>query len=295
MEMLNRETERAERSGRIREFMKSLARNMMCYICFVSPIIVIGVVWFDMTPALAWRTVYGGIPLIVVFVMTERAMMDIGRDAGKVDKEMLEARGYYRELRAKAITAGTSRMKEFVLLEIDEELVTAKQAACKKLKLDYDVYIAECADKSKKELKKKFGSRVRAAQVYAVNLIRPIVLTVDMIMSEAPTNRGRGGIGKTADEFLDEKKGIRGTAWAVLSVFLVTGFAIGPVRMFSWQIVAYTVWALMILFYRMARGYKNGVMAYASVQVRNYEDRTRYLEKYLEWMRVEEAGEKESF
>ncbi len=283
MEMLTRDNDQADRVSRFKGFMKGLARNMGYYICLISPLAVVGSVWFDMTPTIAWRIVYGGLPLLVVFVMAERAMMDIGKDAGKADRELLDARAAYRSIRARAVEVGTSDMQAFIDEEIQAELEHAKRTACRKLRLDYETYLSKCASGSRAELEKQLGSRTRAAKVYAIGLIRPIVLTVDMILSDSPTSRQRGGIGKTGEEYLDEKKGLRGTAWAVLSVFLVTGFAIGPARVFSWQIVAYTVWALLLLFYRMARGYKNGVMAYAQVQVRNYEDRVGYLERFLEW------------
>ncbi len=292
MELINRESTQADRTGKFKDIMTSFAKNLIYYLCLMAPVAVVGVVWFDMKPELAWRMVYGGIPLVIVFVMAERAMMDIGRDAGKVDRDLINTREIFRDLRKRAVEIGTTDMKQFVVEEIDTELEEARRAACRKLKLDYDVYLAECAGKTKNELKRKFGSRTRAAKVYAINLIRPIVLTVDMILSDTPTDRSRGGIGKTAEEYLDGKKGLKGTLWAIISVFLITGIAISPARAFSWEIVVYTIWALMLLFYRMARGYKNGVMAYASVQVRNYEDRTRYLEKYLEWMRVKGEGEK---
>ncbi len=283
MELMNREESQVERAGRVKNLMKGFAKNLVYFLCLMAPVVVVGSVWFDIKPAIALRTIYGGLPLLVVFVMAERAMMDIGAEAGKKDGELTEARVEFRGLRTRAVEVGTADMGEFIREEIDAELESVRRNACRKLRISYDVYLAECLGKSKKELRRHLGSRVLAAKVYAIHLIRPIALTEDMILSDSSTSGRRGGIGKTGDDYCDEKKGLKNTVWSIVSIFLFTGIAFGPIREFSWAVVAYTVWALALLLYRMARGYKDGVVAYAEVQVRNYRDRSRYLEKYLEW------------
>lgn len=294
MEILNREAAQAERAGKIKNMMRSFGKNLSFYICLMTPILLVGVVWFDMSPMVAWRTMYGGIPLVAVYVMAERAMNDIGQATGKADNELLESRREFRTIRREAIRAGTAEMGQFIEYEVQTELENTRRIACRKLQLDYTVYLNECTGKSKKELTKKFKSRVLGAKVYAINMIRPIVLTEDMILNDSSLHKGRGGIGETGEEYTDKKRGVKSTLWSILSVFLFTGFAFGPARTFSWSMVLYTIWALFLLVYRMARGYKDGIVAYADVQVKNYADRIHYLERYLEWKGVREktVGEK---
>ena len=211
--------------------------------------------------------------------MAERAMNDIGQAAGKADADLGVSRKLFRSLRREVVHAGTAEMGAFIEHEIQAELENARRVACRKLQLDYNVYLTECSGKTKKELTQKFKSRVLGAKVYAINMIRPIILTEDMIMNDSSLRRERGGIGETGEEYTDKKRGMKSTLWSIVSVFLFTGIAIGPAHAFSWSLVLYTLWALVLLAYRMARGYKDGVVAYAEVQVKNYNDRIGYLEK----------------
>ena len=282
MEMLDSETERAERAGRMKRIMKEIGKNLLSYLCLLAPVVVVGAVWFDLTPVIALRTLYGGVPIIAAFILSEYAMLEIGAESGKKEKELETVRKAYQDMRERVIRAGTEQMKPFLLQEIQEELEETRRTACRKLNLDFDVYMAECEGKKKDELTRRFQSRRIGAKVYAINMIKPIELTEDMILCDNPTHRGRGGVGKTGEEYCDSKKGWKNTVWSIASVLLFMGFAFGPVRAFSWPMLMYTLWALIMLLYRMARGYKNGVYAYTVVQVRNYQNRIRYMEKYLE-------------
>ncbi len=295
MDIIGRNSNEAERVGRIKTAARSLAKNLAYLFCLMSPIAVIGAVWFDITPVVALRTVYGGIPLLAAFIMAERVMMDIGRDAGKRDDELLAVREAYHTLREIVIRQGTAGLGDYLSQEIADELEITRRTACRKLGLNYHTYLENYAGKSRSELKSAFKSdtnatlkervdnRVRVAKILAVNRISPIELSEDMLLCDTLTPSGRGGIGQTAEEYCQKRRGIKGTLWSILSVILFTGIAIGQVRTFTPAIVLYTLWALMLLLYRMARGYKDGVIAEAEVQVRNYRDRMRYLEGFIEW------------
>ncbi len=284
MELLTKEAMQADRAGKVKGLVHTFARNLMSYLCMVAPIAVVGAVWFDMQPVVAMRKIYGGLPLVLIFVMAEMAMMDLGRDAGKKDKELIDIHGEFKILREMVVTAGTEEIQVFLDEEIAKELESERKRACRVIKLDYAVYLSECAGKSKKELMSKFKSRILGAKIYAINMIKPIMLTEDMVLVDAPVTHERRGIGLTGDEYCARKRGITSTVWSTASVFLLTGVALGPMRQFSWSMVIYTVWALFILGYRMARGYKDGVVAFAEVQVKNYKDRMRVMERYLEWV-----------
>ncbi len=287
MKVLNRDSMTDEPVGIVKKLIGIVGKNLLSYLCLLAPVAVIGCVWFDVSPVVALRKLSGGIPFVAVLVFAEWAMIEIGREAGKRDKDMLAERDAFLAIRGRVIEVGTARMSQFCDEEIPLELEDARKTACRRLGLDYKVYLekyAKLGELGKGDLRKTIGDRVIAAKVYAVNMIKPIELSEELILNDSHARRGRGGIGKTGDEYIDRKRGLRSTISSILSVLVFTGIVVGPAMTFSWELVVYTLWALMILIYRMARGYKDGVAAYAVVQVKNYRDRSRYCEKYLEWI-----------
>lgn len=142
------------------------------------------------------------------------------------------------------------------------------------------------------ELAAKKG-KAFAAKFEPLRRIEPIELTDDMLLSEGRESSKRGGLGKGAEEHLEERwRGKRGAAHIAISVLTVVfsvavGFAMADGV--SLALIVYTIYKMLMLLARMANSYRAGAKAYNTYEAQFLANKTKYLVKYQEFVKEKEA------
>ena len=193
------------------------------------------------------------------------------------------------------LTAGISKMQIFCDKEIETELIHAKITICRKLRItseDMEKYCELSFDKLAEVKGKTFALRFEQ-----IRKLEPIELTEDILLNEGRENSQRGGLGKGAEEHLEGLwKGKKGLANILFSVFtIIFSVAIGFIMtdVISFALVVYTIYKTIILLFRMANSYRTGAKAYNTYEAQYLENKSKYLIKYLEFLKgaVENEGE----
>ena len=288
------ELERIDQADRVTEFQKKynissknfvalLGKNITLFICMLLPLLLIAFIWTDFGAVVIGPKMFSdGVLTVTLFVVGEIMMSRLGADGGKLDAEYIESKKEYDSLITKIGGIGTMLMGVFCDWQIDVEM---EQAVFYRLRLlrmtqkDYD----EVKDLPKEELEKKFGS-IKAAKIIEINNLKPIELNEAVLLFDGEYT-ARGGVPVSGDAFLRSKKHIVETVLACIFTGLLTVTVVVTLTSdITFARVVYTVFKLVMLLFRMARGYDRGSRAFNTIEVRQLKAKSNYLRQYLKFM-----------
>ena len=260
-----------------------LGKNITLFICMMLPLLLIGFIWTDFGAVIiSPKLISDGIVTVLMFVVGEMMMTRLGADGGKLDAEYLEAKTEYENLLTKVSDVGTMLMGVFCDWQIDVEM---EQAIFHRLRLlrmtlkDYE----EVKDLSKEELEKKYGS-IKAAKIIEINNLKPIELNEAVLLYDG-AKTDRGGVPESADGYLRSKKHIVEVVLSCLFTGLLTvSVVLSMTTDANFARVIYTAYKLVMLLWRMAKGYDRGARAYNTIEVRQKKAKSNYLRQYLKFM-----------
>lgn len=261
---------------------KTVGENMASFGCILVVILFVGYIWTDMKiDIFSQRMLCDALVSVVSFIVVEDLMSRNGINCGKLYDEYVKVYADYLALKERVIAAGIAQLAEFCDEVVDKEYEAFVRRRCKSLRIDYDEY-RSLADKSKEEL--KGVPKGKLAVVMALNQIKPIVLTPDLLLTdgtgESDTHRG---VGISAKEYV--KKSTKG--WMNVTATVITCVFSASIAFFanagaSWGLVMYTVLKLALLCWRMYKGYSAGAKAYNTIEVKHLQDKMTYMHLYLE-------------
>lgn len=262
-----------------------LGTNLALYICVLLPILLVGFIWTDFgAPKFGLKFISDGIATIVLIIIGETMMSRIGADGGKLDIDYIAAKKEYNQLVNDVNARGTQHMPTFCEWQIESELNQALTARLRALHLtsrDWETL----KEKSYKELKKKYGKK-KAKQILALNKIEPIELNEPVLMFDSEEETlARGGVSISGDEYIHKKTHSVGMlASSVFTAALTVSVAISLTSDITFARVMYTAFKVIVLLYRMAKGYQMGAKAYNTIEVRRLKARASYLRAYLRFV-----------
>lgn len=259
--------------------------NISLFICVLLPILLVGFIWTEFgAPEIGVSLLSDGIVTVALFTIGEIMMMRVGADGGKLDIEYTNARKEFVSLVAKVNDIGTMLMAMFCEWQIDIEMNQAMTSRLKALRLtqeDWD----KVKDWKYSDLKKKYG-RKKAKSIVALNRLEPVELNEPILMfddaSEAFT---RGGVPISGEGYMKKKSHSIGMILTTVFTGLLTvSVAITLTSDISFSRVMYTAFKLVVLLFRMAKGYDTGARAYNTVEVRQLQSKCSYLRQYIRFV-----------
>lgn len=284
------ELERIETSDKLTDFQKKynigsknfvylLGKNITLFICMLIPLLLIGFIWTDFGEVIiSTKMISDGVVTVLMFVTGEVLMTSLGGDGGKLDSEYIESKKEYDGLVARVAEIGTMFMGVFCDWQIDLEMEQAVLYRLRLLRMTTKDYEA-VKDLSKEELEEKFG-KIKAAKIMEINHLNPIDLNEAILLYDGEKTV-RGGVPESADGYLRSKKHIIETVLACIFTGLLTvTVVISMTSDVTFARVIYTVFKLVMLLFRMAKGYDRGSRAYNTIQVKNHKAKCNYLRLY---------------
>lgn len=284
----NREERMKERNTRQKDLARTIGQNLSFYVCILIPALLIGLIWTDTSlPTFGWGLLSDGLLTVVLFVIGERSMLNVGVMGGKLDDEYLETRRAFRELVAKVKAIGVLMLDPFCDWQIDVELIRAKRTRLRRIGIKYDKYVAEYEGKTFAELKEAVGAE-NAAKIVEINHLKPIDLNPDLLLTEGYGSRDRRDIPDGAEKHIEKKKyGKLNLAISALTAIFTVAVTLALTQDVTLARVLYTIVKLTALLYRMAKGYNEGAKAYNTMEVRHLTAKIEYLTEYTEFMNNE--------
>ena len=262
-----------------KNFVYLLGKNITLFVCMLIPLLLIGFIWTDFGEiVISTKMISDGIVTVLLFVVGEILMTSIGADGGKLDNDYIESKKEYDGLVAKVCDIGTMFMGVFCDWQIDVEMDQAVLYKLRLLRMTLKEYEA-VKDLSKEELEKKFG-KIKAAKIIEINNLKPIDLNEAILLYDGEKTV-RGGVPESADGYLRSRKHIIETVLACIFTGLLTvTVVLSMTTDVTFARVIYTVFKLVMLLFRMAKGYDRGARAYNTIQVKNHKAKCNYLRLY---------------
>lgn len=288
MDTVNEAADRFEESQKkYNIFSKNVAytigRNLTLFLAMMVPLLLVAFIWTDFGAIVISPKMFSdGILTVSLFVTGEMLMISLGSRGGKLDSDYLSCKSQYEAVLKKVGEAGTILMGVFCEWQIDVELEQAIQFRLRTIRMPRKEW-ENIKTLGKADLDKIYG-KVKAAKICEINALMPIELN-EAILLYGNEKVKRGGVPVSGDSYLRDKKHIIETIIACLftglltiSVFVTLTDDVTIAR------VVYTLFKLVMLLFRMCRGYERGARAYNTIEVRNLKAKISYLEKYLKFI-----------
>lgn len=266
-----------------KKFTYILGKNLTLFICMLVPLLLIGFVWTDFMPIVISPRVFGdGVLTVSLFVIGEVLMSMIGADGGKMDTEYVEAKGEFDSILGKVGDIGTLLMGVFCDWQIDLEMRQAVNFRLRMLKItpkDWE----KLKDRPEEELKSMYGWR-KAKKMTEIKNLKPIELNEAILLYNGEY-AARGGVPISGDAYLKSKKHMIEMALACLFTGLLTvTIAVSITADITFARVLYTLFKLVMLLFRMAKGYDRGARAFNTIEVRQLKAKSNYLRQYVKFV-----------
>ena len=265
-----------------------LGTNIALYVCVLLPIILIGFIWTDFgVPAFGIKYVSEGIATVALIIIGEIMMSYVGADGGKIDPEYLTAKKEYTALVEKVNEVGTMFLSVFCEWQIDLEMNQAITARVRSLRLTQKD-MERVKEMSYSELKKTYGKK-KAKQIVALNRLEPVELNEAILLYDSTEDAlKRGGVPISGEGYMHKKTHSFGLLLSAIFTGLVTvSFVLTLSTDISIAKVMYTASKVIILLFRMAKGYQIGAKAFNTVEVRQLKAKSNYLRLYLRFVEEE--------
>ena len=266
-----------------KKFTYILGKNLTLFICMLVPLLLIGFVWTDFMPIVISPKIFGdGVLTVSLFVIGEVLMSMLGSDGGKMDIEYVEAKGEFDTILAKVGDIGTLLMGVFCDWQIDLEMRQAVNFRLRMLKLtpkDWE----KIKDLPEEELRSMYGFN-KARKMMEIKNLKPIELNEAILLYNGEY-AARGGVPMSGDAYLKSKKHMVEMVVACLFTGLLTvTIAVSITSDITFARVLYTLFKLVMLLFRMAKGYDRGARAYNTIEVRQLKAKSNYLRQYIKFI-----------
>lgn len=260
-----------------------IGRNLKLFIVILLPLVLVGFVWLEFGGILFQvHTLFDVIFTVALFIVAELLMTSIGSDGGKFDNDYITARKELNEIIAKVSDVGTLFLGVFCDWQIDLELVQATRFRVRMLKMTPKMF-EEIRELSYEHLVKKFGKR-KAKKIQEIIDLEPIELNESILLFDGGKLE-RGGVPESGAEHINDKKHHTKT---ILKCFFTGLLAINILLTFTTDIsiarIIYTIFKLVLLLFRMFKGYERGAKAFNTIEVKHLKARAHYLRGYIQFM-----------
>ena len=255
--------------------------NISLFICILLPIILVGFIWTDFgAPEFGVSLISDGIVTVALFIIGEMMMMRVGADGGKLDQEYINAKKEFASLVERVNGIGTMFMAIFCEWQIDIELNQAVTSRLKSLRFTQADW-EKVRDMKYRELKQKYG-RKKAKSIVALHRLEPVDLNEAILMFDDSSDAfSRGGVPISGEGYIRKKSHSFGLILTTIFTGLLTvSVAITLTSDISFSRVMYTAFKLVVLLFRMGKGYETGARAYNTVEVRQLQAKASYLRQY---------------
>ena len=283
------DTEREYRERKHNETAKKMAKtitkNLYTYLCIAIPFLLIATIWTDFTlPEIGWNLLGDGVLTVVLMVIGERLMVRVGTFGGKLDDEYTQSVKRYKEARASAKKKDLSLMTPYCEWQIDQEFERARRARCSRLRIKYEDYMSKYEGHSLDELKTMLPYD-KAIVVYQINQMEPIVLTPDMLLYDYGGRQYRRDIPESGEEYENKKiVGLYGLIVSIVTCLICVGLPTTWGGYVTPSKIIYTIGKLIVLLFRMSKGYSSGAKAYHTVEVKYLDAKSDYLEEFVDFI-----------
>lgn len=255
--------------------------NISLFICILLPLFLIGFIWTDFgAPQLGISLLSDGIVTVALFIIGEMMMMRVGADGGKLDIEYTEARKAFTTLSEQVNKLGTMLMMVFCEWQIDVEYNQAFAARLRALRMTKEDW-EKVKDMKYSDLCQTYG-RKKAKDIRSLNCLEPVELNEAILMYDDDSDAlARGGVPISGEGYIRKKS----RSWGLILTTAFTGLltvsvAITLTSDLSFSRVMYTAFKLVVLLFRMAKGYDVGARAYNTIEVRRLQAKCSYLRRY---------------
>jgi hypothetical protein len=260
-----------------------IGRNLKLFIVILLPLILIGFVWTEFGGILFQvHTIFDVIFTVALFIVAEALMTSIGSDGGKFDADYLSAREELDNVIKEVFKVGTLYLGAFCDWQIDLELVQATRFHVRKLKMTPKMF-EEVKEMPYNKLVEKYG-KSKAKKIQEIIDLEPIELNEAILLFDGGKLE-RGGVPESGDEHINDKKHRTKT---FLKCFFTGLLAINVLLTFTTDIsiarIIYTVFKLVLLLFRMFKGYERGSRAFNRIEVKHLKARTHYLRNYIQFV-----------
>ncbi len=260
-----------------------IGKNLTLFICLLLPVLLIGFIWTDVGwPTVSAKLIAEGIITVLLLFVGEAMMMMLGTEGGKLDADYIDSKKDFDSLVIRVSETGTLLLGIFCDWQVDVELDQAVKTRLRMLRMIPKVF-EEVKELPPAELESRFGKR-KAKKILEIINLRPIELNEAILLYNGKYS-ARGDVPKSADEYLQDRKNIIATALAcVFTGLLTVSIAITLTADITLARVIYTALKLVLLFYRMAKGYARGAKAYNTVEVHRLKAVCNYLRQYIKFV-----------
>jgi hypothetical protein len=260
-----------------------IGKNLTLFVCMLVPFLLIGFIWTEFGPVeIGPRLLSDGVLTVSLFVVGEVMMTRLGADGGKLDTEYIKSKDEYDELVRKVGEVGALLMGIFCAWQIDLEMEQAIHSRLRILRIPPKVWI-EIKDLPRAELERMYG-KAKAKKILEIRELKPIELNEAILLYDGDRS-GRGGVPISAEEYLRSRSHFIKTFIAcVFTGLLTVTVAVTLTQDITFARVIYTIFKLVMLIFRMAKGYDRGARAYNTIEVRQYKARSNYLRAYVKFV-----------
>ena len=260
-----------------------IGKNLTLFVCMLVPFLLIGFIWTEFGPVeIGPRLLSDGVLTVSLFVVGEVMMTRLGADGGKLDTEYIKSKDEYDGLVRKVGEVGALLMGIFCAWQIDLEMEQAIHSRLRILRIPPKVWI-EIKDLSRAELERMYG-KTKAKKIIEIRELKPIELNEAILLYDGDRS-GRGGVPISAEEYLKSRSHFIKTFIAcVFTGLLTVTVAVTLTQDITFARVIYTIFKLVMLIFRMAKGYDRGARAYNTIEVRQYKARSNYLRAYVKFV-----------
>jgi hypothetical protein len=266
-----------------KNFAYILGKNLTLYLCILIPFILIGFVWTEFGPiTIGQKFLSDGLLTVTLFVVGEIMMTKLGSDGGKLDAEYIKAKFEYDSLVTKVGEIGSMLIGIFCDWQIDLELKEAVKSRLRVLRMTQTTF-DEVKDLPYGELERRYG-KYKARKILEIKSLKPIELSEAILLYD-DTKTTRGGVPVSAEDFLKSRRYFVETLIACIFTGLLTiSVVVTLTQDITFARVVYTMFKLIMLLFRMAKGYDRGARAYNTVAVKQYRARANYLRTYIKFV-----------
>ena len=260
-----------------------IGKNLTLFVCLLVPLLLVGFVWTDFGAIIfSTKMIADGIVTVALLAIGETAMMLLGSDGGRMDEEYLDAKSEFEKLLKQVHGIGTLLMDAFCDWQIDVEMEQAIRSRLRMLRLTPKQW-ESIKELGEEELTARYGKK-RARKMLEIINLEPIELNASILLFNGEYT-ARGGVPESGEEYLHKtrRRVSMMLAWA-LGGLLTISVMISLTKDISFARVIYTVFKLVVLLFRMARGYDRGARAYNTVEVRRIDAKSNYLRQYLKFI-----------
>jgi hypothetical protein len=260
-----------------------IGKNLTLFVCMLVPFLLIGFIWTEFGPVeIGPRLLSDGVLTVSLFVVGEVMMTRLGADGGKLDTEYIKSKDEYDTLVRKVGEIGALLMGIFCDWQIDLEMEQAIHSRLRILRIPPKVWI-EIKDLPRAELERMYG-KSKAKKILEIRELKPIELNEAILLYDGDRS-GRGGVPISAEEYLKSRSHFIKTFIAcVFTGLLTVTVAVTLTQDITFARVIYTIFKLVMLIFRMAKGYDRGARAYNTIEVRQYKARSNYLRAYVKFV-----------